>query len=69
MLIGIVGIGTIYQSLGCGVPLIGAPEHLDQEYHLNRVEELGLGVKLDRREFTADRILWALERVLDEYAA
>jgi len=67
VLIGVVGIGTIYQALRCGVPIIGAPEHLDQEYHLNRVEELGVGIKLERREFTAEGILAALERVLAEY--
>jgi UDP:flavonoid glycosyltransferase YjiC (YdhE family) len=67
VLIGIVGIGAIYQALRCGVPIIGAPEHLDQEYHLNRVEGLGLGIKLDRREFDAEGILAALERVLADY--
>ena len=67
-LVGIVGIGAIYQALRCGVPIIGAPEHLDQEYHLNRVEQLGLGVKLDRKAFRADEILAALAHVLrDEF--
>ena len=65
-LVGIVGIGDIYQALRCGVPIIGAPEHLDQEYHLNRVEQLGLGIKLDRKAFRADEILTALYRVLGD---
>lgn len=65
-LVGIVGIGAIYQALRCGVPIIGAPEHLDQEYHLNRVEQLGLGIKLDRKAFRADEILAALAQVLGD---
>ncbi len=65
-LVGIVGIGAIYQALRCGVPIIGAPEHLNQEYHLNRVEQLGLGVKLDRKAFRADEILTALYRVVGD---
>jgi len=65
-LVGIVGIDAIYQALRCGVPIIGAPEDLDQEYHLNRVEQLGLGIKLDRQAFGADEILTALYRVLGD---
>jgi len=67
VLVGIVGIGTIYQALHCGVPIIGAPEHLDQEYHLNRVEALGVGIKLDRQAFNAEGVLRALERILENY--
>lgn len=64
VLVGIVGIGAIYQALACGVPVIGAPEHLDQEYHLRRLAALGLGLKLDRREFTAPAISNAVAQVL-----
>ena len=67
VLVGVVGIGAIYQALYCGVPIIGAPEHLDQEYHLNRVQVLGAGVKLQRRSFDAEGILRALEHVLKNY--
>ena len=66
VLVGIVGIGAIYQALSCGVPVIGAPEHLDQEYHLRRIAALGLGLKLDRREFTPPVILEAVTQVLAE---
>ena len=47
LFVGIGGIGSIYHALRQGVPVIGAPEHLDQEYHLNRVRDLGLGYKLN----------------------
>lgn len=64
VLVGITGIGAIYQALRCGVPIVGAPEHLDQEYHLNRVQALGVGVKLARRNFDAAHILAAIDTVL-----
>ena len=66
LLTGVVGIGTIYQALSQGVPILGAPEHLDQEYHLNRVEALGLGIKLDRADFHADAIHNAIDRIVGE---
>ena len=66
VMVGIVGIGAIYQALEQGVPVIGAPEHLDQEYHLNRIESLGLGLKIHRSVFNADNILRAIEGVLGE---
>ena len=72
LLVGVVGIGAIYQALRNGVPIIGAPEHLDQEYHLNRVASLGLGLKLDRQDFDAERILAAVDAVMadvDSYRA
>lgn len=64
VLVGVVGIGAIYQALRCGVPIVGAPEHLDQEYHLNQVQNLGVGIKLERDEFTAESIWAAIEEVL-----
>jgi hypothetical protein len=64
VLVGVVGIGAIYQALSCGVPVIGAPEHLDQEYHLRRIAALGLGIKLDRRAFAAPAIIEAVGQVL-----
>ena len=64
VLVGVVGIGAIYQALSCSVPIIGAPEHLDQEYHLNQVEALGVGIKLRRKDFTAERILEAVKWVI-----
>lgn len=67
LLVGVPGIGAIYQALRCGVPVIGAPEHLDQEYHLNRIASLGLGIKLDRRDFSASNIIAAIESVKANY--
>lgn len=66
--IGTGGIGTVYHALKAGVPVIGAPEHLDQEYHLNRVRDLGLGIKIDWQELhDAGALTKAIRHVLGEY--
>ncbi|MDE2735381.1 MAG: glycosyltransferase [Gemmatimonadota bacterium] len=72
LFVGIGGIGSIYHALRQGVPVIGAPEHLDQEYHLNRVHDLGLGCKLNWDAFLrVDPLLEAIDDLLsrsDEFA-
>jgi UDP:flavonoid glycosyltransferase YjiC (YdhE family)/transglutaminase-like putative cysteine protease len=68
LFIGIGGIGSIYHALREGVPIIGAPEHLDQEYHLNRVRDLGLGLKLNWEEFhRTGSLLKAVESLFAQY--
>lgn len=69
LLVGVVGIGAIYQALGQGKPVIGSPEHLDQEYHLNRVRDLGMGLKIDRTDWDTPNILFAIEQVLADREA
>jgi UDP:flavonoid glycosyltransferase YjiC (YdhE family) len=61
---GIVGIGAVYQALGNGVPVVAAAEHLDQEYHLASLERLNMGVRLERRAWSAPHIIAALKTVL-----
>lgn len=68
LFIGIGGIGSIYHALAEGVPIIGAPEHLDQEYHLNRVRDLGLGLKMPRQCFAQARdIIQQVRYLFDHY--
>ncbi len=68
LFIGIGGIGSIYHALAEGVPIIGAPEHLDQEYHLNRVRDLGLGLKLSRHRFAqAEALAEQVRYLFDHY--
>ncbi|MEW6753957.1 MAG: transglutaminase domain-containing protein [Candidatus Latescibacterota bacterium] len=74
LFVGIGGIGSICHALAQGVPIVGAPEHIDQEYHLNRVRDLGLGIKLNWDAFLAveplvDAIRTALTRLAELRAA
>ena len=65
LFVGIGDIGSIYHALRQGVPVIGASEHLDQEYDLNRVRDLGLGCKLNWDAFLqVDPLLEAIDDLL-----
>jgi UDP:flavonoid glycosyltransferase YjiC (YdhE family) len=44
------GSGTIYQALSCGKPIVGVPEFHDQEFNMQRVEALGLGLRANDEE-------------------
>ena len=44
------GNGTIYQALSCGKPVVGVPEFHDQEFNMQRVQALGLGVRADSKD-------------------
>jgi len=47
------GNGTIYQALYRGVPVIGIPTFHDQDFNMQRVEDLGLGKALYPRRLDA----------------
>jgi UDP:flavonoid glycosyltransferase YjiC (YdhE family) len=44
------GNGTIYQALSYGKPIVGVPEFHDQEFNMQRVEALGVGLRADGAE-------------------
>jgi MGT family glycosyltransferase len=60
------GNGTIYQALRSGVPIIGIPAHVDQEFNLDRVVDLGVGVKLSERRPSKGDLQAAVRRVLTD---
>lgn len=58
------GNGTIYQALSQGVPIIGIPTMHDQWFNMERVEDLGVGIKLDEKEFKPADLADAVEKIL-----
>jgi UDP:flavonoid glycosyltransferase YjiC (YdhE family) len=60
------GNGTIYQALAQGVPVLGIPTLFDQELNLQRVEALGAGLRLARRDYNAERLRQSIERMIGE---
>jgi UDP:flavonoid glycosyltransferase YjiC (YdhE family) len=58
------GHGTIYQAMKAGVPIVGIPTLHDQEFNLDRVQSLGLGVRLYDLSFRPAHLKSAVERVL-----
>jgi UDP:flavonoid glycosyltransferase YjiC (YdhE family) len=60
------GNGTVYQALAHGVPVLGIPTLFDQEINLQRVEALGAGLRLARRDYCADRLRDCIERMISQ---
>ena len=58
------GNGTIYQAMSRGVPIIGIPTMHDQEFNLDRVEELGVGIHLSEIRFSPAHLTDAVNRIL-----
>jgi MGT family glycosyltransferase len=57
------GMGGVMEGLHHGVPLIAAPQAVDQFANAARIEELGLGVQVDADETTPEELRAALDRV------
>jgi UDP:flavonoid glycosyltransferase YjiC (YdhE family) len=60
------GNGTIYQAIQQGTPIIGIPTMHDQEFNLDRVEALGLGIHLSELKFKPQQLLQAVETILSQ---
>jgi UDP:flavonoid glycosyltransferase YjiC (YdhE family) len=62
------GFGAVRESLDAGVPVVALPVLADQPANASRLAELGLGVALPTATVTAELIVDACRRVLDEPA-
>ncbi|MFC1889916.1 nucleotide disphospho-sugar-binding domain-containing protein [Thermodesulfobacteriota bacterium] len=60
------GNGTVYQALISGTPIVGIPSHVDQELNLQRVEDLGFGLKLSPKKLSTQKFINAMELVLND---
>lgn len=60
------GNGTIYQAMSRGVPVIGIPTMHDQEFNLDRVVDLGMGLHLSELRFRPEHLVAAIHEVLGD---
>ncbi len=60
------GNGTIYQAMSQGVPIIGIPTSHDQEFNLQRVVDLGIGIELSELKFEPSHLVQAVETLLSD---
>jgi MGT family glycosyltransferase len=60
------GNGTIYQAMTYGVPIIGIPTWHDQEFNLQRVEDLGFGIQISEKKFKPNYLLLAIEEIISQ---
>ena len=54
------------ESLYYGVPIVAIPQMPEQAMTARRVEELGLGLMLDRSTLTAESLRLSVERIMTE---
>jgi len=60
------GNGTIYQAMSKGVPIVGIPTHWDQEFNMQRVVDLGIGIQLSELRFEPSHLADAVREILTE---
>lgn len=60
------GNGTIYQAMSKGVSIIGIPTMHDQEFNLDRVVDLGIGIHLSELKFKPIHLVEAVEKILSK---
>jgi len=57
------GSGTVYQSLGAGVPVVGIPTHVDQQIQLQLCERSGVGRMVRPDALSPERLRRAVDEV------
>ncbi|CAH0578323.1 unnamed protein product [Chrysodeixis includens] len=60
------GLQSSDEAIDAGVPLVGIPMLADQWYNVNKFVELGIGVRINALEMTADDLIEAVEKVINE---
>nr|CAD7410702.1 unnamed protein product [Timema poppensis] len=60
------GLQSIEEALLVGVPLIAIPFFSDQDFNAKKVEEKGIGIKLDFAEITKEELLFSLGKVIND---
>ena len=61
--------GFFYQALFKGIPVIGLPTNGTQAYFIDRLQALGLGIKLSYRDFARpSAVVQSVEGLLNHYA-
>ena len=59
------GRGTIYHSLESGVPIIGIPHQPEQEWNLNKVVDLKVGIKILQTKYNKDILKVGIDNILN----
>ena len=60
------GMNSVMESLYYGVPLIGIPQMMEQQMTASHIQELGLGIILDRHTITPHKLRAAVEQVMGD---
>ena len=61
------GRGTVYTAASSGVPVIGIPNHLEQQFNLDCLVRKGVGLRISKKYFRRDILLKSIEKILNNY--
>ena len=50
------GINSVLESITQGTPILCCGSHFEQDYNCNCIENLGVGLRLDKQSLTADKV-------------
>ena len=59
------GRGTIYHALEAGVPIIGIPHQPEQDWNLNRISDLKVGIKIPRFKYNKERLKHEINNIFN----
>jgi MGT family glycosyltransferase len=62
------GMGGIMEAMSYGVPVLAAPQTVEQEANAQRIEQLGLGARLPSRELDPSTLKTAIEVMVKDPA-
>ncbi len=60
------GMNSVMESLSAGVPIVSVPQRPEQEANARRVEELGLGLRLEGSALSAELLRSAVREVSED---
>ncbi len=60
------GMNSILESLYYGVPMVAVPQMPGQKQTAKRIQELGLGIELDKDNLSVETLRTAVERVMND---
>lgn len=61
------GRGTVYSAAYSGKPVIGVPNHSEQQGNLDCLVRHGCAIRLSKKNFNKEQLLNAIAKILDNY--
>ncbi|KAF6204142.1 hypothetical protein GE061_002482 [Apolygus lucorum] len=58
------GLQSIFESVNSGVPMVGVPIFGDQFKNVKVILSKGMGIELNKRNFTAESLIWSINEVV-----
>jgi len=60
------GMNSVNEAICCGVPMILLPHHLEQEMIARRVQEMGIGIKMNIKNITSEKLYKYASQIISD---